>query len=121
MSAAKAERWATRALLAVARSGVDMPDGAAEAGMATLAVIGLRALSFISFEEAEPLLDEMMECVQIIPDPEKNPNFVRQLVEDDIEEVSTRLYLRAEVFELHTGFSMLDMISKSQKSAAGLI
>jgi len=71
--------------------------------MAGMAEIGIRALSGLRWEEAKPLMDEMWECVQIQPDPTK-PMIVRKLVEEDIEEISTRIKLRKEVFNLHVDF-----------------
>ena len=38
-----------------------------------------------------------------MPDPSK-PHVVRNLIEEDIEEITTRLKLRGEVWKLHTGF-----------------
>ena len=107
MSALKAERWATRALLALLKSNVDIPEDIAQAGMAGVAAVGLRAFGGINFTDAEPLLAEMLACVQIIPDPSR-PMVKRALVEDDIEEVTTLLRLREEVLSLHTGFSLRD-------------
>lgn len=118
MSAAKAEKWAARAFLALASSGVELPDGAAEAGLAGVAASGLAALAGLPWAQAEPLLDEMMQCVTIQPDPLKNPAFFRALVEDDIEEVSTRLLLRKELLELHLGFSLAAALSTSKAPAA---
>jgi hypothetical protein len=105
MAALKAERWAMRALIAVGKSGVDLPDGiAAGGGMRSLAILGVQAIMRMDFADAEPLLDEMLECVSVKPDP-KRPEVVRALmVEEDIEEISTLLRLRQEVLELHTGF-----------------
>jgi hypothetical protein len=108
MPALKAERWAFRALLALAHSGVEMPAGAAEGGMASFAQAGLQALNRLSFDEARPLLDEMWTCVQIIPEP-KNPQIVRPLVVremegDDIEDIETIFHLRDRIFRLHTDF-----------------
>lgn len=100
MPASQAEKWAMRALLALAKSGVELPDGVAAGGFAAVAAIGVRALGALSFAEAEPLLDEMMGCVQRRPDPAKP--MVRALVEDDIEEIETRIKLRLEIFNLHT-------------------
>lgn len=110
LPASQAERWAIRALLALGRSGVDVPPNIASAGMAGIAAMGIRALFGLQFYEAEPLLDEMFSCVQIAPDPKK-PKVIRALIEDDIEEVSTRAFLRSEVFELHTGFSLAGLLS----------
>ena len=103
MPAAKAERWAMRALLALMKSGVDIGDGFEKLGMAGMAEVGLRAVAGLEWSVAEPLLDEMMECVQFIPD-KKKLNLRRGLVEEDIEEVQTRLKLRMEVWKLHVDF-----------------
>ena len=103
MPASKAESWAMRALLALMAGGVEVPDGFERMGMAGMAEVGIRALTGLKWEVAEPLLAEMWECVQIMPDPSK-PHVVRALIEQDIEEVATRLKLRGEVWKLHTGF-----------------
>ena len=103
MSAMKAEKWATRALLALARSGVDVPDDVASRGLAGIASYGVHALSGVQFAEAEPLLDEMMQCVEVVPDRNR-PAFSRPLVEEDIDEVGTILLLRREILALHLGF-----------------
>lgn len=101
LPASQAEKWAARAVLALMKAGVDIPEGG---GMAEIAVAGLKALGQISWELAEPLMDEMFACVKVMPDP-GNASIVRSLIEDDIEEVTTRVRLRSEVFTLHTGFS----------------
>ena len=118
MPAMQAERWAMRALLALAKSGVEIPENIANAGLAGVAALGLKAFGGLDFADAEPLLTEMMSCVQIIPDPAK-PQIVRFLVDDDIEEVPTLLKLRAEVFSLHTGFSLPAAASKSTSTTTG--
>lgn len=110
MPAAQAERWSVRALLALGRSGVEIPDTIVSAGMAGIATIGIRALFGLRFEEAGPLLDELMTCIAAIPDPAR-PGIVRPLVADDTEEVATLLQLKSEVFELHTGFSPAAILS----------
>lgn len=110
----QAEKWATRALLALGRSGATIPDEILQAGMAGLANIGLRALFGLKWEDAEPLLDEMMGCVQI-----KMPSGVVRTptFDGDIEEVATLLMLRSEIITLHTGFSFADAVSTLKASA----
>jgi len=103
MSAADAERWALRAFFALMNTGVQIPADIAESGMAGIASMGIQALGKLPYEAAEPLLEDMFACVQIIPDPSKK-NVARFLLDEDIEEVATRLQLRKEVFDLHTGF-----------------
>lgn len=109
-SAAEAEWWATRALLALGKAGADLGD-TESLGMQKLATIGLTSLMKVDPLDLRPLLDEIMGCVQIITDP-NNVDYARPLMinsttgEDDIEELSTYVRLRSEVFELHTGFSI---------------
>lgn len=105
MPATQAEKWAAKAFLALAKSGVDIPDNIASAGLAGVAAMGVKAFGGMSFADAEPLMDEMMRCVQRVVDP-SNPTFARALIEDDIEEVQTRLKIRMELFKLHVDFSM---------------
>jgi hypothetical protein len=75
------------------------------AGMAGFAALLGTVGSFLAGprDEVEALLKEMFDCVSIImpATPEGRP-----LIEEDIEEVSTRLVLRDEVLELHMGFSI---------------
>ena len=103
MGASQGEAWAARALLALMANNAEIPENFEELGMAGLAELGLRALSSLRWEVLSPLLEEMMACVQIIPDPKK-AQVVRPLIEDDIEEISTRLSLRKEWWSLHMGF-----------------
>lgn len=115
--ALKAERWGIRAVLALANAGAEIPDDAIAGGMATMAVAGLEALRQLEYEDARPLLDEMLDCVQIASDP-KHPNITRPLVRsegdgDDIEELSTLLLLRQEVFNLHVDFFLRGRLSKT--------
>lgn len=117
MSATRAEAWATRVLLALLTSNPNLPDNFEELGMAGLAELGMRSLGALRWEVAEPLLAEMLECVQIIPDPSK-PHVVRLLIEDDIEEVLTRLKLRMEVWGLHMDFLRAVVPSISGKAGA---
>ena len=118
MSARGAERWAFRAFLALARAGVDVPEDVEEAGFAGIATFGLKAFAGVAYEDAEPLLDEMLECVQVYPDP-KNEKVFRPLIEDDTEEVETLLRLRKEVFALHVDFSKVASLLKSREATKG--
>lgn len=103
MPASKAEKWAARFLLALTRSGAEIPEGIEKEGMRGVAVMGIKMLAAVNYNDAESLLDEMFTCVRIKPDPSKD--LIRELIEDDIEEIATRVQLRAEVFMLHTNFS----------------
>ena len=100
MSASQAENWAIRTILAVGNAGLDIPEGLASQGMAGLMAVGYMNLLKIPFESARPLLDEMMGCVQFAP----SATLRRPLIEDDIEEVATRLEIRKAVWNLHLDF-----------------
>ncbi len=126
MPSSQGERWAIRAFLAMAKGGIELPDGIEQAGMAGIAKVGLGLLLKIPYEEALPLLDEMMGCVQFIPNP-GNRSVVRPLIEDDIEDVMTRFKLRKEVFGLHVNFSLpgakstLESAPAAEKAASSTI
>lgn len=105
MSAMKAERWGIRAAMAMSRANLDIDPQLLASGLAGIAVVGLKGLSGAQFNELEPLLDELMTCVQVVPEP-KRPEVRRPVIEDDFEEISTVLKIRYEVFSLITGFSV---------------
>lgn len=101
MDAESAEWWAFRILQAAMASDAVIDF---KAPLAQMAREGLGAIAKMSPEQAKPLLDEMMKCVRIqLP----NNGGSRDLLASDIEEVSTRLKLRSEILELHTGFFAL--------------
>ena len=119
MPAFQAERLATRALFGLARAGVDI-GAVTGMGMAGIAAAGLQALPLIDRREAEPLLDEMMTCVQIMPDPNV-PAIMRPILgpgaaQDDVEELTTILALRKQILDLHTDFS--EAVAPSAPTAA---
>lgn len=110
MTSSRGEKWAYRALLALAGGSAQLPEGFESTGWAGLAQVGFKGLMSLPWPLLEPLLDEMMECVQIVPDP-KNLSFARDLEPEggqgdyDIEEITTRPALRMEIFKLHVDFS----------------
>jgi hypothetical protein len=129
LSAMHAEKWATRAFLAMSRAGIEIPDEALSAGMAGLIGIGVAGLVKLPFEEAEPLLDEMLGCISVVVEGQRDPISGRpdsralrhgdNFNDGDIEEISTLLTLRMEVAELHVGFSIpaaLSMLAAARRS-----
>jgi hypothetical protein len=129
MAADQGERWAMRALLALSRGGIEIPEGLFEQGFAGLAsvlpyalVIGLRSLHGAQWAEVEPLLEEMMNCVQWVP-PGTNadPALLQPIwpgANAQTEEVGTRLLLRREVLGLHMDPSLADALSTSGANPA---
>ncbi|MFZ9452404.1 MAG: hypothetical protein ACO27N_09830, partial [Bacteroidia bacterium] len=61
---------------------------------------GFTALFKVDFKDAEPLLDELLLCAEIV-----TKAGVRKLIlNDDFEDPRTLLLLRKEIFALHTDF-----------------
>lgn len=106
-SAEKGERLAAKILFAIMNAGINLPKGIDKMAMESIAVAGFdliaAAITRISFEVAEPIFKEMMEGIQFIPDISK-PELTRILLPEDIEEISTRLSLRREVWSINTSF-----------------
>lgn len=119
LPAAQGEAWAMRAILALTSEGVDIPEGFERLGMAGMIEMGVKSLTRLRWEVAAPLLAEMWECVKIIPDPTK-PHVVRGLIDQDIEEIMTRVKLRLEIFKLHGDFlkAVAPSISGANPAAA---
>lgn len=100
------EDFAMRVFFAALNAGAEIPDGVAEMGVPGLMAMGFKGLSLIPYERMKPLFAEMLSCVEYQPDPSK-PIF-RSLAngyDGDVEELSTLLMLRKEVFYLHASFT----------------
>lgn len=102
MPAAHADNWAMRALIALANGGVDLGGLSPQQGMMGMAGVALDALGRLKADDAIPLLNELLDCVQIIPEGGRprplNMDF------NDVEDFTTLWRLRKEVFALHTDF-----------------
>jgi hypothetical protein len=109
MPAKQLARWQCRAVLAIGHAGNNVPRDWMEQGIPGLLEFGLNCLMTGAFVEAEPLLEELLACCQMMPDP-TNPAFVRPggVVEGDIEEASTYHWLYKETLEHHLGFSIIE-------------
>jgi hypothetical protein len=114
LPASEGEDWAMRAIFALMNAGVDIPEGLAQAGLSGLAALGFDALKRLPYEAAKPLFDGMLKCIHVQP----SPGVVRPLIEDDIEEVATRLYLRKRILALHMDFFTAAAQSTSVQGAA---
>lgn len=120
-SARKADHWAIRAMLAYNRGGGDM---SAEAllgrGMEAIFFVGIQTFlrGQIRAEEVTPILDELLECVQMIRDPAARdratgmPVATPLVSDDDVEEIKTIWWLRSEVLRMTVGFSPLEIAER---------
>ena len=71
----------------------------------------------MAFGDAEPLLDEMLTCVSLVPAPKERPHVTIPIDDESVEEVSTLLHLRDEIIKIHTGFSIAASLSKLKDAA----
>ena len=110
MDAYSGQDWAMRALLALAASGVQLPDGALNSGMAGLAGFGVMALLQAPYGALKPLLDEMLAQAKYEHHDTKGkampPQPIVQGPNCQIEEIKTFLTLHKALLQLHTGFSL---------------
>lgn len=118
--AATAEHWGIRAMLALGSTNdARLPLNLSGIGMEGIAIIGLNA--FFSATRAMgdgeikgvvlPLLDELLDCVEIIRDA-RHPDVASKIVPElDVEEIATRMWLRGEVLSLHLNFSVSAVFS----------
>ncbi|MGH6878759.1 MAG: hypothetical protein ACREHV_15465, partial [Rhizomicrobium sp.] len=117
--AARAEKWALKAFLAYNRGGGELPlDQVAGMGMEGIFVLGVQTFLRGQMQSTEviPILDELLDCVQMIRDPTKRGPDGRVIAtpiasDDDIAEVKTRLWLRSEVLRVHVNFSVAGAVS----------
>ena len=96
--AVQADKWGIRAMLALNRNGAQIPDEIMKLGLIGVLVVGVHKLKGVAWEDLEPLIDEMMTCVEMVPTPSQR-NVVRKLFIDpnDIEEVSTWWILSSRI------------------------
>lgn len=116
MAAFPAAAWAIRAGLALAKAGFVISDDVVRRGWESLAVAGFNSLAGMQYAELQPLLDEMIGCVQIVRDPKKS-EFAQTLMENDIEEVVTVFRLYREVWDIHASFLLAAMKSKQASTS----
>lgn len=103
-----AERWGRRFGQHLLR-GVEIPEHVRGMGMIGIASMGFKAIAKIEGDVADGLMNEMLECVEIYPDP-KRRDVKRKLIKEDIEEVPTIWHLRERVWELHVGFTFAEAV-----------
>lgn len=105
-SAWQADRWGIRAMLAMNKRGAAIPDEIMKMGIIGIMAVGVHKFAGMDWSDLEPLLDEMMTCVTLVPTPSE-PRVTRAInfASDDIEEPETYSILRKEIFALHVGFT----------------
>lgn len=119
MAAIPADEWATKALFGLAQAGLQMSPEMMSNGMLGFASLLGGAgtedtmLLFMKYDQAKPLMEALLQCVQIV-----EPSMVRDLTADDIEETTTFFTLRREALKLHTAFFLQGGQSTTSTSSA---
>ena len=97
----QADKWAQRALFALAGSGIDTAGINPNGGMLEMAKLAISVISRIDPQIGGELLDELLTCVQIVP----SGGLARSLnVESDIEDLKTLFELRKAALLVHIDF-----------------
>lgn len=105
MDAYRGQDWALRALLALAASGAQLPEGALTGGWSGLAGFGLTALLQAPYAALHPLLEEMLRQAKYEHKPGQPLQDINPGPNCPIEEIKTFLALQTALFKLHVGFS----------------
>jgi len=98
MGSVQMDRWATKALCLFGRSNQDLR---AIAKMGVLEII--KAFSSVPYEEAQPLLDELLACASF----KKDGVYVAMkgsMIDGVVEDFTTLFRLRVEALKIHFGF-----------------
>lgn len=103
MSAMDGFKFSFKVFHGMARGGVQVPDNAQQLGIVALLNIGLSGIACIPHDECLSLIEDLMGCIQIIPDS-GNLDVARRLVLSDFEESGTIRKLLMEAFKLHADF-----------------
>lgn len=101
MPIVKLDNWSMRALFAVAKGGVDLEGINPNMGGLGMANVALKALAGIDTDVGIPLLNELLDCVQVIP---SGGNARSLLLDSDVTELTTLFTLRKEALAIHLDF-----------------
>ena len=114
----QADRWAQKLTYALMRNGEALPLDLRGVGWEGIAVMGINSILRGSVDPNVmiPLGEELLECVQIVPDKQQPKSARPATMPGDIEEVQTRWWLRDQVVSVHTNFSFLDALSRLASS-----
>lgn len=107
-------RWASRLLFAILNSGGDVSPEILNAGLAGVARMGIAAALKIPHDVAEPLMDDLLGCVEVLTDN----GLQRQIMSGDIEEILTIFRLQVAAWNLHIEPFMRGVKSISESATA---
>lgn len=105
-SATRGEAWILRAFLLLARAGNKFPDNLdlPSMGKFIMSPQGIAALGCTPYEEAEPLLDELLGCCTRLLNNNSTQPVTRSTVDGYIKSPLTLLKLRMEALKVNFSF-----------------
>jgi hypothetical protein len=107
--AIQAKKWSDRFFAAMDTKAMVIPPGISALGMVGVYLLAINAMSGAPWGDVDRLMDELLDCVQFVPEP---PLVPRPLVREvDFEEISTINRLCWEVIALHGNFTLADALS----------
>lgn len=116
MAASKLENWTIKAVMLLASSSINVPDGAdITQAAAYLQKEGLKALSGLDYNKAKPLLDEMLACCSRI-DGGIEQVCTPETVDGYIEDMRTLFVLRMEAVKMNFNFFAVEKLSASPEN-----
>lgn len=107
MSAVAADRWGRHCMQAAASSGGDIAGVAQGGGLAAVAAAGIGIFAAMDPARMDELIDQLLQCVQMQPDPANPAMLLPWAVVsagEQIEEIPTIGWLQKEAFVLHVDF-----------------
>lgn len=117
VSAVEAEEWGLRALMALGTSGVVVPNEIIKAGLLGVVLVGYQAFMGAREDAVLPLWREMLpRCVTMKQSEGISMPWSTNLV----EEVSTLTILRQAILELHTGFTLAELVKRVGEATSAL-
>lgn len=114
MDAFRAEKWAWRLMIALKGTSMQLPTDIERLGMVGVAIRSINGFFAADVDENKlfALFEEMLTCVTMVRNPAQSDTATMLGAgQGDIKEPKTLAWLRSEVLELHTGFSLADALS----------
>lgn len=106
--AIQAKKWADRFFAAMDTKQMIIPPGISALGMVGVYLLAVNTMSGAPWGDVDKLMDELLECVQFVPEPPLVPRPLT--LEVDFEEISTINLLQWEVIALHGNFTLADAL-----------
>ena len=108
MDAYAGQDWALRVLLAMAKGGVQLPEGGLNAPWETLAQFAITSLARAPYGDIRPLLEQMLGQARYAHAPDNKAMPTQEIAPGPncpVEEIKTFMAIQSALWKLHAGFS----------------